>query len=101
MKVGIYSRNTIEMLLKTRFPENTAVISFYDPPGKFHDENYCVVDYKGKPTRLFQVAVHDIDLSVLSEYGLNYFSPNTLSVPEMSLSRLKILQIFTRCPMYS
>lgn len=72
MKVGIYSRNAIEILLKTRFPENTAVISFYDSPGKFHDENYCAVDYKGKPVRLFQVAVHDIDLSVLPEYGLNY-----------------------------
>ena len=72
MKVGIYSRSAIEMLLKTGFPKNIAVISFYDPPGKFHDENYCAVDYKGKPARLFQVAVHDIDLSVLPEYGLNY-----------------------------
>lgn len=72
MKVGIYSRSAIEMLLKTGFPKNIAVISFYDPPGKFHDENYCAVDYKGKPVRLFQVAVHDIDLSVLPEYGLNY-----------------------------
>ena len=72
MKVGIYSRSAIEMLLKTGFPKNIAVISFYDPPGKFHDENYCPVDYKGKPARLFQVAVHDIDLSVLPEYGLNY-----------------------------
>ena len=60
------------MLLKKGFPKNTAVISFYDPPGKFHDENYCPVDYKGKTARLFQVAVHDIDLSVLPEYGLNY-----------------------------
>ena len=72
MKVEIYSRNAIEMLLKTEFPGNTAVISFYDPPGKFHDDNYSPVDYKGKPARLFRVAVHDIDLSVLPEYGLSY-----------------------------
>jgi len=72
MNVEIYSRSAIEMLLKKGFPKNTAVISFYDPPEKFHDENYCPVDYKGKTARLFQVAVHDIDLSVLPEYGLNY-----------------------------
>ena len=72
MNVEIYSRSAIEMLLKKGFPKNTAVISFYDPLGKFHDENYCPVDYKGKTAHLFQVAVHDIDLSVLPEYGLNY-----------------------------
>ncbi len=72
MKVWIYSRSEIEKLLKIGFPEHTAVISFYDPPGKLNDEDYFPVDYNGKPARLFQVAVHDIDLSSLPEYGLNY-----------------------------
>ena len=34
MKVQIYSRKAIEKLLQGDFPENTAVISFYDPPSK-------------------------------------------------------------------
>ena len=72
MRVDIYSRQAIEKLLETAFPSNTAVISFYDPPGNFQDKKYKPVDYKGKATRLFQVAIRDIDLSVLPDYGLNY-----------------------------
>ena len=30
------------------------------------------VDYSGKAERLFQVQIHDIDLSVLPEFGLTY-----------------------------
>ena len=30
------------------------------------------MDYKGRAERLFQVAVHDIDLAVLPDFGLNY-----------------------------
>lgn len=72
MKVEIYSRKAIQELLDTNFPKHTAVISFYDPQGSFHNKDYRPVDYKGRAERLFQVAVHDIDLAVLPDFGLNY-----------------------------
>ncbi len=72
MKVSIYSRKAIEELLQAGFPQNTAVISFYDPTSSFRIENQTPVDYSGKVSRIFQVAVHDIDLSVLPQYDLTY-----------------------------
>ena len=48
MKISIYSRKSIEELLRGNFPQNAAVISFYDPPGKFRDEEYKPVDYSTK-----------------------------------------------------
>lgn len=72
MKVSIYSRKAIEELIQTCFPENSAVISFYDPPASFRDGAYIPVDYSKKTDRVFQVAIHDIDLSVLPKYDLTY-----------------------------
>ena len=73
MKIKIFSRRQIEELLREGFPEKTAVISFYDPEtSRFIAEDYRPVDYKEKTDRLFQVSLHDIDLSVLPEYGLTY-----------------------------
>ena len=72
MNVNIYSRKAVEKLLQTDFPKNTAVISFYDPPTPFRDDSYIPVDYSGKASCVFQVAVHDIDLSVLPKYNLTY-----------------------------
>lgn len=73
MKIQIFSRCQIEELLREGFPEKTAVISFYDPETSlFIAEDYSPVDYKEKTDRLFQVPLHDIDLSVLPEYGLTY-----------------------------
>ena len=48
LKISIYSRKSIEKLLKIDFRKNAAVISFYDPPGKFRDEEYKPVDYSTK-----------------------------------------------------
>ena len=70
MEVSIYSRKTAEQLLRMGFPSNTAVISFYDPPSSVQAE--APVDYSGKADRVFQIAVHDIDLSVLPDYGMTY-----------------------------
>lgn len=70
MKVSIYSRKAVEELLQSDFPKNTAVISFYDPPNIRTGEISNPVDYKGKPERLFTVAVHDIDIDILKDYGL-------------------------------
>ena len=72
MKIFIYSRKAIEELLERDFPENTAVISFYDPPGKFREAGYKPVDYSAKTNCVFQVALHDIDLAVLPKYHLTY-----------------------------
>lgn len=71
MEVSIYSRKAVEELLQTGFPENTAVISFYDPPSQRRD-TLPPVDYSGKVSRVFQIAVHDIDLTVLPKYNLTY-----------------------------
>lgn len=72
LKISIYSRKSIEELLRGNFPQNAAVISFYDPPGKFRDEEYKPVDYSTKTNCVFQVALHDIDLEVLPKYHLTY-----------------------------
>ena len=54
---------------------NTAIISFYDPPNKRGvREDYEPVDYSGITDRLFQIALHDIDIDVLNEFGLDYSS---------------------------
>lgn len=70
MKIDICSRKAAEALLENGFPENTAVISFYDPPSKRMRDVLPPVDYKGKADRVFYVRVHDIDIEVLPDYGL-------------------------------
>ena len=84
MKVDIYSRKAVEELLKNDFPKNTAVISFYDPPNIRTGEISKPVDYKGKPERLFTVAVHDIDIDILEDYGLTFdtYFPEAESLAE-------------------
>ena len=70
MKIDICSRKVAEALLENGFPENTAVISFYDPPSKRMKDVLPPVDYKGKADRVFYVQVHDIDVEILPDYGL-------------------------------
>ena len=73
MKVSVYSRKAAENLIQTGFPDKTAVISFHDPkPSNHIPGNYLPVDYRGKTDRLIRVPLHDIDLSVLPDYGLTY-----------------------------
>ena len=62
----------MEKLLKSDFPENVAIISFYDPPGSFRDADYQPVDYSTKTDCVFEVALHDIDFAVLPKYHLTY-----------------------------
>lgn len=71
MKISIYSRKEIEKLIENDFSKNTAVISFYDPAG-IRSDNMAPVDYHGKADMLFQVAIYDIDISILESYGLTY-----------------------------
>lgn len=72
MNIKIYSKKAIEELLKkVKKLENTAVISFYDPPNA-KGERAIPVDYSDKVDMIFQVAVNDIDIDVLPEYGLTF-----------------------------
>lgn len=71
MKVDIYSRKEIINLINSDFPKNTAVISFYDPEG-IRSDNEGAVDYKGRADMLMQVAVYDIDIEILDDFGLTY-----------------------------
>ncbi len=69
MQISIYSREAVTKLLHSNFPENVAVISFYDPPSVYSNPP---VDYSAKTKRVFAIAIHDIDLSVLPKYHLTY-----------------------------
>ena len=68
MTVTICSRKEMELLLQHSLPQNTAIISFYDPPPK----GLPPIDYSGKSDRVFQVALHDIDFDILDMFGLSY-----------------------------
>ena len=71
MNVAIYSREAIEKLMREDFPNNAAVISFYDPPTKRNAKFYTPpVDYSGKTSRVFQIALNDLDPSALEDVGL-------------------------------
>ncbi|MCI8332319.1 MAG: dual specificity protein phosphatase family protein [Clostridiales bacterium] len=70
MNVKIYSREAMEEFLKDNVLDNTAVITFYDPPTKRNPKGDKPVDYTGKCDRVFPVCIFDIDLEVLGKYGL-------------------------------
>lgn len=74
MQVDIYSREAIEQLLEDKFPDNVAVISFYDPPSKRTREKFQPVNYTNKAERVFTVPLHDIDIEILEDYGLDFNS---------------------------
>lgn len=72
MKVEIYSRKAVEELLKGDFPDNVAVISFYDPPSRRTGEVCRPVDYSRKTDRVFKVCLNDIDVGIFEDYGLTF-----------------------------
>lgn len=72
MKVDVYSRVAMEELLKNDFPENVAVISFYNPVNPRTGERDKPIDYSHKTRRFFAVSLHDIEVEILSDYGLTY-----------------------------
>ena len=70
MKVDILSRKSACELMRSGFPANTAVISFYTPDkGK-----ESPLSYRGACDKVFYVGIPDIDLSILSSYGYTYES---------------------------
>ena len=73
MKVSIYSRKEIEEIIKSgEFPENTAVISYYDPKIKRIDKDYTHVDYDDVCENVFYSELDDLDLEVIKRKGLTY-----------------------------
>ena len=62
MRVSVYSREAIESVIADgTFPENTAVISFYDPAIKRIDEDYSHVDYSSVCNTVFYSELDDLD----------------------------------------
>ena len=73
MKVTIYSRDEIEEIIsKGAFPDNTAVISFYDPAIKRLDKSYTYVDYSNICDMVFYSELDDLDIDVLCDKGYTY-----------------------------
>lgn len=73
MHITVYSREEIEAIITNdEFPENTAVISFYDPAIKRIDKDYTHVDYSGVCDHVFYSELDDLDLEVLKDRGYTY-----------------------------
>lgn len=72
MKVDIFSRPSIEKLLLNGVPQNTAIISFYDPKSKRTPTDYAPVVFPTSCEWVFKIGVHDIDIEILEDYGLTY-----------------------------
>ena len=70
--VKILSRKAATHLIKQGFPENAAVISFYDPQSSRTPAGYAPMDYSPVCHRVFYVEIHDIDIEVLPEFGLTF-----------------------------
>ena len=79
MNVSVYSREAIEEIIRRGdFPENTAVISYYDPELNHKDKDYSRIDYSSACDTVFYCEVDDLDLDYLPEKGYTYesFFPN-------------------------
>lgn len=70
-RIEIISRNDAEKLISGKHLDNTAIISFYDPPrGRLSD---CEpLDYSQICDRVFMVEIHDIDIEVLPDFGMTF-----------------------------
>ncbi len=53
-------------------PSNVVIISFYDPATSRTPKDYHKVDYRGVCDNVFYVAIHDIDIEILGDYGLTF-----------------------------
>ena len=73
MNVTIYSRVEAETLIANGdFPQNTMVISFYDPAIKHINKSYTHVDYSGVCDKVYYSELDDLDLDVLGDMGYDY-----------------------------
>ena len=71
MKVTIHSRKSIEKLLESDFPKNTAVIRFYDVE-LILDKKLTPLSFRNKAQRVFQLPLMDIDMDELKYYNFTY-----------------------------
>ncbi len=71
MKVNIHSRMSIKKLMSEGLLKNTAIISFFTPQKTRRAEDVRI-DYSGVCDNVFYIAVPDIDLKYLSDYGYTY-----------------------------
>lgn len=100
MNVSIYSRKAIEQLIANGFPDNVAVISFYDPKTGNRIDNQNPVDYKNKCSQIFYVCIHDIDIEILEDYGLTFetYFPEVCELAEFIIKAEKAgLDIICQC----
>lgn len=73
MNVSVFSREAIgELISSSEFPQNTAVISFYDPDIKRIDKDYAPVDYSQVCSHVMYCGVDDLDLDYLETKGYTY-----------------------------
>lgn len=73
MQVSVYSREEAEKMMQDgTFPENTAVISFYDPKIKHIDSDYDCLDYWNYADDVFYSELDDLDIGYLTKKGLTY-----------------------------
>lgn len=70
MKIIIHSRKSIEKMMRTGFPENTVVISFYDPPEE--GEKPRRISFSRWTKRVFQIPLGDISYDALAEHKVSY-----------------------------
>ena len=70
------------------FPENTAVISFYDPEIKHIDSSYAHVDYSKVCEDVYYCELDDLDRDYLAEKGYTYdtFFPDADKLAEFIYS---------------
>lgn len=71
-KIKIMSRSMVETLIAEGFPKNVAVISFFDPQSRRTPKDYAPVDYTNVCDCVFPVAIHDIDIEILPDFGLTF-----------------------------
>ena len=72
MDVRIISRKEAETLSRSNLSKETSIISFYDPITSRTPKNYRKIDYSGICDDVFYVAIHDIDIEILDDYGLTF-----------------------------
>lgn len=99
-RIEILSRKDAEFLIKNDYLGNTAAISFYDPHSKRTPKDYAPVDYKNLCAKVFYVGVPDIDIEILSDYGLTYntYLPEAAALAEFIISAAEEeLDIICQC----
>ena len=90
-KIVIFSREKTEELIKNRFPDNTAVISFYDPKNTNKLPGYKPVDYSSVCKNVFYVCIRDTEPAFLENYNLSletYF-PEAMQVAKFVVAAKK------------